>query len=63
LLEKVVLLDLYRSPQLGKDRKNVTLRFLYREKEKTISLEAVEREHAKMMQEVVKKLRDYFVFV
>lgn len=57
LLEKIYLLDLYKSEQIGKDKKNATFRFLYRDKEKTIALETVEREHARITQEVAKKLR------
>ena len=56
LLESVDLLDIYRSPQLGKEKKNVTLRFFYRDRKKTISLESVEKEHAKITEEVAKKL-------
>jgi phenylalanyl-tRNA synthetase beta chain len=57
LLEKIYLLDLYKSEQIGKDKKNATFRFLYRDKEKTIALETVEREHARITQEVAKKLK------
>jgi phenylalanyl-tRNA synthetase beta chain len=49
LLEKVLLLDLYKSPQIGKDKKNATFRFFYRDTEKTIALETVEREHARII--------------
>lgn len=48
LLEKVILLDLYKSEQIGKDKKNATFRFYYRDTEKTIALETVEREHARI---------------
>lgn len=61
LLEKVYLLDLYTSEQLGKDRKNATLRFTYRDKNKTISLETVEKEHGKITQDVAEKLRDWLL--
>ncbi len=56
LLEKVMLLDLYKSEQIGKDRKNATFRFVYRDLEKTISMETVEREHARITQLVAEKL-------
>lgn len=48
LLEKVELIDLY-LPE-GKDVKNATFRFVYRDLLKTISFEEVETEHAKMIQ-------------
>jgi phenylalanyl-tRNA synthetase beta chain len=49
LLEEVYLLDIYRSDKLGKDKKNATLRFIYRDKEKTISQAEVDTEHAKIL--------------
>lgn len=57
-LEQVFMLDLFESEKLGKDRKNVTLRFSYRDKEKTLSFETVEAEHAKLTQKVAEKLQD-----
>jgi phenylalanyl-tRNA synthetase beta chain len=56
LLEKVVLLDLYKSAQVGKDLKNATFRFFYRDTQKTISVERVEQEHAKIIQTTTEKL-------
>ncbi len=58
-LERVELLDLYKSEKIGKDRKNVTLRFFYRDKDKTMEFEEVEREHARILSEVAQKLRDH----
>ncbi len=49
LLEKVMLLDLYKSEQIGKDKKNATFRFFYRDIEKTIALETVEKEHTRIL--------------
>jgi len=57
-LEHFYLLDLYTSEQLGKDRKNATLRFRYRDPAKTLSFEAVEQEHQKLTHSVAEKLRD-----
>lgn len=56
LLKNIRLLDIYRSEKLGADLKNVTLRFVYRDDQKTISQEAVDKEHARIMQETMKKL-------
>jgi phenylalanyl-tRNA synthetase beta chain len=49
LLERVILLDLYKSAQIGKDKKNATFRFFYRDVEKTLAFETVEREHARII--------------
>ncbi|MCX6987636.1 MAG: phenylalanine--tRNA ligase subunit beta [Chlamydiae bacterium] len=57
ILTKVFMLDLFESEKLGSDRKNITLRFCYRDKEKTLSYEMVEEEHAKVTQKVAKKLQ------
>ena len=56
LLEKVMLLDLYKSEQIGKDKKNATFRFFYRDMEKTIAFETVEREHARITSAAAEKL-------
>jgi phenylalanyl-tRNA synthetase beta chain len=58
LLEKVFLLDLFESPQLGEDRKNVTWRFIYRDPKKTLDLSTVEALHANLLQIVAEKLSD-----
>lgn len=52
LLEEVSLLDIYRSEKLGPGIKNVTIRFRYRDNHKTISLETVDREHARITDKV-----------
>ncbi len=56
LLEKVILLDLYKSPQIGKDKKNATFRFFYRDLEKTIAFETVEKEHARIITQAGTKI-------
>lgn len=58
LLKDVFLLDLYQSEKIGIDKKNVTLRFVYRNDKKTISFEAVEIEHAKIISEVQEKMKN-----
>ncbi len=52
LLEEFQLRGLYRSEKLGKDQKNVTLRFVYRDNKKTISQEVVDEEHAKITDKI-----------
>lgn len=56
LLEEVSVLDIFRSEKLGKDKKNATFHFVYRDKEKTVEMEAVEREHEKIINEALKLL-------
>lgn len=57
LLEEISLLYLYRSDKIGKDRKNATFHFTYRDPQKTISQEAVETEHARIIGETMKTLK------
>ena len=57
-LESFYLLDLYTSDQLGKDRKNATFRFCYRDPSKTLAFEVIEKEHHKLTHSVAEKLRD-----
>ncbi len=61
ILESITLLDLYKSERIGKDKKNATFRFFYRDRSKTISLEAVEAEHQKLIEKVAEKLRDFII--
>lgn len=61
LIKSITLLDLYRSEKLGNDKKNITLRFLYRDDNKTISLEAVEKEHARILALATQKLKEFLV--
>ncbi|NGX37395.1 MAG: Phenylalanine--tRNA ligase beta subunit [Chlamydiae bacterium] len=56
LLEKVFLLDLYKSEKIGKDRKNATFRFQYRDREKTVEYDEVEKEHKRLTQHIAEKL-------
>lgn len=48
LLESVSLLDVYHSDKLGIGSKNITFRFIYRDSEKTVSMQAVEEEHTRL---------------
>ena len=56
LLEKVFLLDLYKSEKIGKDRKNATFRFQYRDRAKTVEYDEVEKEHKRLTQHIAEKL-------
>lgn len=52
ILEKTYLLDLFNL----ENKNNVTFRFIYRDKNKTVSNEDVEREHEKITKEIIKQL-------
>lgn len=59
LLKNRLLLGIYRSEKLGKEKKNVTFRFCYRSDRHTLTQEQVEREHAQLIAEVEKKIGDF----
>ncbi|NGX43211.1 MAG: Phenylalanine--tRNA ligase beta subunit [Chlamydiae bacterium] len=56
LLETVTLIDVYRSDKIGKENKNVTFHFVYRDKKKTIAQEAVESEHARISSQIESRI-------
>lgn len=58
ILEEVFILDIYSDPKSKSSDKNVTLRFVYRDKAKTVLFEEVEKEHSKLTNEIAKKLKD-----
>ncbi|MFQ5729461.1 MAG: phenylalanine--tRNA ligase subunit beta, partial [Waddliaceae bacterium] len=57
LLEKVILLDVYRSEKIGKGNKNVTFHFVYRDKKKTVAQEAVDADHARITSQIESYIR------
>lgn len=58
LLEKIELLDLYKSEKIGKDRKNATFRFYYRDLTKTVEYGDVDQEHKRVIASLEGKLKD-----
>jgi phenylalanyl-tRNA synthetase beta chain len=58
LLEKTLLLDLYQNDRIGKDKKNITLRFFYRDPQQTLTAERVELEHRQITHSLVNQLKD-----
>lgn len=52
LLENVYVLDIYHSDKLGKDKKNATFHFIYRDTEKTVEQEEVEKEHHNIINQI-----------
>ncbi len=57
LLESVQLTDIYESASLGPDRISATLRFIYRDLEKTIESLEVEKTHSKIFPILEEKLQ------
>lgn len=57
LLQKVSLLDLYRSERLGEGKKNVTFRFFYRSPDRTVEQEEVEREHSSLVNSALNQFK------
>jgi phenylalanyl-tRNA synthetase beta chain len=49
LLEEVTLIDIYESDKLGKDLRNATFHFIYRDKQKTIAQATVDAEHSRII--------------
>ena len=56
LLKDFFLLDLYESEKIGADLKNITLRFIYRDDNKTVEQAQVEKEHARLVATLTKNL-------
>lgn len=56
LVEEVAFLAVYRGEKAEEGKKNVTFRMLYRDPSKTLEQEAVEKEHAKLVEAVREKL-------
>ena len=50
------MIDSFTSQELGPDRKNVTFRFIYRDRHQTIAYETVEEEHKKLTHSVAEKV-------
>lgn len=61
ILKDVFLIDIYKSEKIGHANKNVTLRFVYRNDKKTISFEAIEMEHARIISDVQAKMRSLII--
>lgn len=57
LLENILLIDIYRGEKVGSHKKNVTLRFKYRNVKKTVSQEAVDAEHARITSQIEARIR------
>ncbi|MBA3958592.1 MAG: phenylalanine--tRNA ligase subunit beta [Parachlamydiaceae bacterium] len=56
LLEEVSVIDIYRSERVGAGLKNVTLHLVYRDWTKTVEQVAVDAEHQRLTEQVVRVL-------
>lgn len=56
LLEEISVKDIFKSEKIGKDKKNATFHFVYRDRAKTIEFETVEEEHDRIIKEALKSL-------
>ncbi len=56
IIESISLVAIYRGAQVPKGKKNVTLRFLYRDPSKTLSQETIDKEQAHLVSEVSNQL-------
>lgn len=56
LLKNSSLLDIYESEKLGRNKKNVTFRFTYRDDRKTIEQPQVDKEHARLTHHIETQL-------
>lgn len=61
LLQKVIVLDIYKSEQIKEGFNNITLRFTYLDKRKTLSQKAVESEHSRITQQVLLQLGEHIL--
>lgn len=52
LLEEVSVIDFFKSEKIGKENKNITFHFVYRDKSQTISQEVVDTEHARIIAQI-----------
>ncbi len=58
-LEEVSLKDVYRSDKIGVTKKNVTLHFIYRDRNKTLSQEEVDLEHGRVTENATELISRY----
>ncbi len=58
-LESFEMIDSFSSKELGPDRKNVTFRFIYRDRHQTIGYPTVEEEHRKLTSHLQNALDDF----
>lgn len=59
LLEEVSLVDIFESEKIGRDVKNVTFHFVYRDKDKTILQEQVDKEHQRIIETAQKMMSTF----
>lgn len=52
LLEKMFLVDLFEDEKIGHDKKNITIRFTYRDPIRTLSFDEVEKAHNELISSI-----------
>lgn len=57
-LEKIELLDVYRGEKVKEGVQNLTLRFYYRDPDKTLQQETVDREHLRLTEQALQSLKE-----
>lgn len=60
ILESTELTSIYQSEKLGAHRQNLTLRFVYRDLEKTVSQEEVEKAHGETVSHIMNYLAEKY---
>lgn len=60
ICEHISLLSLFEHEKLGKDKHNVTLRFIYRDRQKTISQDEVDKAHERLVSQVANYLAEKY---
>jgi len=54
LIKERELIDIYTDEKIGKEKKNITFRFTYRDDKKTLDLQTIEKEHEKVIKTLKK---------
>lgn len=52
ILEKAYITDLFEGEKIGKEKKNITIRFVYRDPIRTLSFEEVEKAHQELIKTI-----------
>ncbi len=58
ILNKVNVLDIYRSEDLGQNKRNITLRFTYMDRRKTLQQQDVDTKHQALTERVLQELSE-----
>ena len=56
LVEDIALFDIYRGPQIGENKKSVSIRVTLRASDRTLTVEEAEKASAKILASIEKNL-------